>query len=257
MEKVHIGFCDGACSRNPGPGGWGSIVQTAEGYVIERGGAETETTNNRMEITALVQTLRVLIEYAKKNPNGAKLATVYTDSRYVIDGITKWIYGWKRNGWKTSTGGDVSNRELWELLSAAWAEAKTVLTVRLEYVAGHAGIVGNERADEIAVAYTEVAKIFPQPKEVALFNGPALDYPRDITNISPGRVLTSKKKSTGGKAMGYLSVLEGKAIRHRSWGACEKRVKGTRALFRKYTSEAEEKQILASWGVFAPDVKDE
>jgi len=248
-NSFHLAFCDGACSGNPGPGGWGVVVRTADGRVIERGGAEAPTTNNRMEITAVAEVLRILLEIKEPLSNERPKATIYTDSRYVIQGITKWIHGWKRNGWKTATGSAVSNQELWEALLALWNEMKAHHRVALEYVPGHSGVVGNERADEIATA-------FAKDEKIELYRGDAAVYPRDLENLTVGK--TPAKKSSSGKALGYLSLLEGKAIRHRNWGACEKRVKGkAKALFRKYTSADEEKQILTSWGVFPHDVKEE
>jgi len=133
-------YTDGACSGNPGPGGWGVLLLAKDGEAIlkERtlNGGEPETTNNRMELMAAISALEVL-----ERPS---TLTVVTDSAYVKDGITKWIHGWKRNGW-TKKGG-LKNAELWQRLDAAQARHK----VTWEWSKGHAGHPENERADELA-----------------------------------------------------------------------------------------------------------
>ena len=133
-------YTDGACSGNPGPGGWGVLLLAKDGETIlkERtlNGGEPETTNNRMELMAAISALEVL-----ERPS---TLTVVTDSAYVKDGITKWIHGWKRNGW-TKKGG-LKNTELWQRLDAAQARHK----VTWEWIKGHAGHPENERADELA-----------------------------------------------------------------------------------------------------------
>lgn len=133
-------YTDGACSGNPGPGGWGVLLLAKDGERIlkERtlNGGEPETTNNRMELMAAISALEVL-----ERPSSL---TVVTDSAYVKDGITKWIHGWKRNGW-TKKGG-LKNAELWQRLDAAQARHK----VTWEWIKGHAGHPENERADELA-----------------------------------------------------------------------------------------------------------
>ena len=133
-------YTDGACSGNPGPGGWGVLLLAKDGETIlkERtlNGGEPETTNNRMELMAAISALEVL-----ERPS---TLTVVTDSAYVKDGITKWIHGWKRNGW-TKKGG-LKNAELWQRLDAAQARHK----VKWEWIKGHAGHAENERADELA-----------------------------------------------------------------------------------------------------------
>ena len=133
-------YTDGACSGNPGPGGWGVLLQARDGDVVlkerELSGGEAETTNNRMELLAAIHALEAL--------ERASTLTVVTDSAYVKDGITKWIHGWKRNGWKKKGG--LKNVGLWQRLDAAQARHD----VRWEWVKGHAGHPENERADELA-----------------------------------------------------------------------------------------------------------
>jgi ribonuclease HI len=135
-------FTDGACSGNPGPGGWGAIlrIKTAEGGNRERelAGGDPATTNNRMELMAAIQGLEAL-----KRPCRVRL---FTDSIYVRDGVTKWIHGWKKNGWRTADKKPVKNVELWQRLDAARAPHQ----VDWIWVKGHSGHAENERADQLA-----------------------------------------------------------------------------------------------------------
>ncbi|HEY5820109.1 MAG TPA: ribonuclease HI [Mesorhizobium sp.] len=136
MKRVEI-FTDGACSGNPGPGGWGAILRYGEA-VKELKGGEPDTTNNRMELMAAISGLSALKEPAE--------VALYTDSKYVMDGISKWIHGWKRNGWKTADKKPVKNGELWVALD----EENKRHNVVWHWVKGHDGHVENERADELA-----------------------------------------------------------------------------------------------------------
>lgn len=137
-------YTDGACSGNPGPGGWGVLLQAKTGneVVKERTlkGGEADTTNNRMELLAAINALEKL--------ERASTITVITDSAYVKNGVTGWIHGWKRNGWKTAAKKPVKNVELWQRLD----EAQARHSVTWEWIKGHAGHPGNERADELARA---------------------------------------------------------------------------------------------------------
>jgi ribonuclease HI len=135
-EPVDI-FTDGACSGNPGPGGWGAILRY-NGVEKELSGAEPETTNNRMEMMAAIAALEAL-----KRPARVRL---HTDSTYLKDGITKWIHAWKARGWKTAGRKPVKNRDLWQRLEAAIEPHQ----VEWFWVKGHAGHPENERADELA-----------------------------------------------------------------------------------------------------------
>lgn len=137
-------YTDGACSGNPGPGGWGALLQAKEGDTVVKeralSGGEADTTNNRMELLAAIAALEAL-----ERPS---TITIVTDSAYVKNGVTGWIRGWKRNGWKTSTNKPVKNIELWQRLDTAQARHR----VTWEWVKGHAGHPENERADELARA---------------------------------------------------------------------------------------------------------
>jgi ribonuclease HI len=146
-------YTDGACSGNPGPGGWGALLQAVEdGAVVkerELKGGEAATTNNRMELLAAIAALEAL--------DRASPITIVTDSNYVKNGITSWIHGWKRNGWKTASKKPVANAELWQRLDAARARHD----VTWKWVKGHAGHPENERAD--ALARAGMAPFKPKP----------------------------------------------------------------------------------------------
>lgn len=137
-------YTDGACSGNPGPGGWGVLMIALEGaqVVKERtlNGGEAHTTNNRMELLAAISALEALTRDSA--------LTIVTDSAYVKNGVTEWIHGWKRNGWRTSGKDPVKNVDLWQRLDAAQARHK----VTWRWIKGHAGHTENERADELARA---------------------------------------------------------------------------------------------------------
>jgi ribonuclease HI len=136
MADIEI-WTDGACSGNPGPGGWGAILRSGK-HEKELNGGEVLTTNNRMELTAAIEALAAL-----KNPSNV---TLWTDSTYVKGGITGWIEGWKRNGWRTSAKKPVKNDDLWKALD----EATQRHQIEWRWVKGHAGHPENERADELA-----------------------------------------------------------------------------------------------------------
>jgi ribonuclease HI len=136
MKEISI-WTDGACSGNPGPGGWGALLRSGEHEKELCGGAEN-TTNNRMELMAAIEALNAL-----KQPSHVEL---YTDSQYVKGGMTGWIVGWKKNGWKTSAKKPVKNDDLWRALDEAVSRHK----INWHWVKGHAGHAENERADELA-----------------------------------------------------------------------------------------------------------
>ncbi|HEX8193016.1 MAG TPA: ribonuclease HI [Allosphingosinicella sp.] len=138
MTEVEI-FTDGACKGNPGPGGWGAIVRSGA-HEKEMCGGEPVTTNNRMELLAAIRALQAL-----KRPCAV---TLHTDSNYVKDGITKWIHGWQKNGWKTADKKPVKNAELWQEL----LEATRTHRIDWRWVKGHSGHPENERADALASA---------------------------------------------------------------------------------------------------------
>ncbi|MEJ0037625.1 MAG: ribonuclease HI [Gammaproteobacteria bacterium] len=137
MKHIEI-YADGACRGNPGPGGWAALLISGENRK-EISGSETHTTNNRMELLAAIRALETL-----KKPGTT--ARVYTDSQYVIKGISEWVAGWKRRGWKTADKKPVKNQDLWELLDALAAQHE----LEWHWVKGHSGVEGNERVDQLA-----------------------------------------------------------------------------------------------------------
>ena len=137
MSDAVVVYTDGACKGNPGPGGWGALLRW-NGHEKELFGGEVQTTNNRMELTAVIEALSAL----KKR----SCVAVYTDSAYVKNGITSWIHNWKQRGWRTADKKPVKNVELWQRLD----ELAAAHDVRWHWVRGHNGDPGNERADELA-----------------------------------------------------------------------------------------------------------
>jgi ribonuclease HI len=159
-------YTDGSARGNPGPAGWGSvIIDHVQGSVVELGGRFDMATNNRMELLALHDSL-VYIE-------GKKLydtpITFFIDSAYVQKGVTLWMYGWERNGWKTASKGDVLNQDLWQEIFFLVFRLKRLVTMKFEKVAGHAGDFGNERADTVATSYA-------LSKPTLLYKGPLAKY---------------------------------------------------------------------------------
>ncbi len=230
MQNVTI-FCDGSAIGNPGPGGWGAVVIVGKD-VRELGGYDAHTTNNRMELTAAIESLRSLKEKSR--------VTVKTDSRYVMNGITKWVKGWEKNGWQTKGKTDVLNKELWQKL----VKISGAHDVAWEHVRAHVGIAGNERVDMIANG-------FARKEKARLFKGSEKEYGEFLKTMPKARVVSkskSKSKKTG-PAYSYVSVLDGKVMTHKTWAECEKRVKGKPAKFKKVFSREEEATLVAEWSL--------
>ena len=164
LESVII-FTDGSSRGNPGPGGFGAII-VADGNVTELGGREEETTNNRME-------LRAAIEALLRTKGERRKILLYCDSTYVVSGITKWVHGWQKRGWKTADKRPVLNRDLWEEL----LQATHGRDIEWRQVGGHMGVAGNERSDEIATAYAD-------NEALVLYSGLLTNYGiRNILNV--------------------------------------------------------------------------
>jgi ribonuclease HI len=236
-----IVFTDGAAKGNPGPGGWGAIVVTSDRRVTELGGGSPHTTNNRMELGGAIAALQHIA-----NQRGP--VAIYTDSTYLIQGITQWVWGWRRRGWKTAQGGDVLNRDLWEQLSSL-VGARARGDVDWHWVRGHVGTPGNERADQISVAFAlqESADLYVGPLDGYAL--PILHLPDD-TRLPKRSAGTASTARTKGAAHSYLSVVDGVPMRHLTWAECERRVKGqSGARFKKATSAADEAAILNGWGI--------
>lgn len=222
-------FTDGASRGNPGRGGWGAVIVKGD-EILELGGREDMTTNNKMELMAAIEALRLV-------PAGV-LVDLYTDSSYVINGITKWVNGWQRNGWMTKTKDEVMNRDLWERL----VEAKDGKRVEWKYLGGHSGIAGNERCDEIATAFAD-------EREMDLYKGDLKKYPiKNILDLSHDETKVSKKSHSKAQAYSYVSKVDGEIKTHKTWAECEARVKGkSNTRFRKAISKEQEEQIIGEF----------
>lgn len=231
MNNKIIIYTDGSSRGNPGPGGYGAIV--IEGTNIEEiGDGETRTTNNRMEISAALYAI-------KKTPVGSKIR-LFTDSGYLINGITKWIHGWLKNNWKTSDKKDVLNKDLWQKLFDVVEDRE----IEWFQVKGHAGIPGNNRADEIATG-------FGQGEKVILFKGDLRNYEINVSEPTKQEMSeTSDRERRNTRAYSYISLVNGELVKHSTWSECEARVKGKEgAKFRKTISAEDELEIMRSWGV--------
>lgn len=231
-------FSDGACSGNPGPGGWGAVVVTPDGIVREFGGQGADTTNNRMEMSAVLNALKAI-------QDDSRPVLFFTDSTYVIRGLTQWIWGWRKRGWVNAEGQTVLNRDLWEELDRV-ARARGKDNIRWEWVRGHRGVPGNERCDEIAVGMT-------QRRWVDLYSGPLIKYSVAIHDLPDHEELPEMKpKEAKQAAYSYLSFVDGVVCRHRDWASCERRVKGkSGAKFKKAMAAGEEAEIINGWGLSA------
>jgi ribonuclease HI len=234
-----ISFTDGASSGNPGPAGWGAVISVTEQpdrgsdgalpEVKEIGGPIKEGTNNEAELTAAINVLR----FAESN--SVDTVTIYTDSSYLIDGATSWVYGWQKNGWQTRSGDPVKNQDLWQQILTL----QQSLSVSYEKVAGHAGVPANERADDIATD-------FAAREEPSLYAGKKVQYDTSlqaqVAQIPNGPV--------------YLSLVDGVAKQHSSWQDCKQRVDGVDAQYRKAKTKQERQDVLSGWGKNTEDVTD-
>jgi len=242
-----IVFADGASSGNPGPGGWGAVIATPDGQIIELGGFENSTTNNQMELTAVIRALEGIGDLSLP-------VAVHTDSVYVIRGITQWVWSWRNKNWKTAEGGDVANQELWKRLIALVVQRNAQgSSIEWRYVRGHSGIPGNERCDEIAVAYSK-------RKSPRLYVGSLLSYSVAIHDLPEKFDLPelSTRKTASTPAYSYLSLIGNTPTRHKTWAECERRVKGqSGAKFKKAMTPQEEQQILEAWGYSLKDLPTE
>jgi len=238
-------FADGAAKGNPGPGGWGAVIVTPDGHVTELGGRAAHTTNNQMELSAVIEAL-------KRVRGVAGALAVYTDSTYVFRGISQWINAWRRRDWKTAEGTPVLNREYWEALSALVSARGRAGRIAWHYVRGHTGVPGNERVDEIASQFATGGR-------VDLYDGPLLRYPIAVLDLPEDTTVPERKPASQSRAKqsaySYLSVVDGKPMRHATWPECERRVKGrSGARFKKAMSAADEVAILRAWGLSPSDL---
>lgn len=149
MNKIIV-YTDGAARGNPGKAGWGAVIISGE-KIKELGGRSDKATNNQMELTAPIEALK----YLSKASFGSGEMEIFSDSKYVILGITEWIFNWKKNNWRNAAKKPVLNKELWEELDGIVSEVSKKMKIKWTYVEGHAGILYNERADAIATAFAD------------------------------------------------------------------------------------------------------
>lgn len=238
-DNTIIIYTDGSSLGNPGPGGYGVvIVSLPYGEVFELGGGKSHTTNNEMELSAAIAALSYVS--SMETP-----VEIFTDSKYVIQGVTIWVNGWERNGWVTTSKNPVSHKELWQQLVSLTRsyESKTLLS--WHYVAGHTGVPGNERADDIAQGFAGSGSF-------DLYRGMLDGYPYgDILTVNLEQQSANKaaRKKSSGKAYSYLSLIDGVVQRHQTWAETEDRVKGKSAKYKKALSAEHEQEILNEWGV--------
>lgn len=226
-------FTDGAARGNPGPGGWGAIILT-DNTAMELGGREAHTTNNRMELTAVISALESLPAQAGIQE---KEVTVFTDSAYVVSGITRWVIGWKKNKWKTSQKEDVLNKDLWERLVRA-TEHKVI---DWKLIKGHSGTAGNERCDIIATSFAD-------GNPTILYNGSRARYGVLISDSPMSGVGKENKSKSKSKAYSYVSLVDGVVKVHKTWDECKARVHGASgAKYKKSTSPADEEEIIREY----------
>lgn len=242
FKNCYLVFSDGACSGNPGPGGWGTIVYEPTGKVIEFGDHQDQTTNNAMEITGV---LKGLIYLRNIRTSKESAVHVFSDSTYVLRGIQFWVWGWKKKNWINSEGLPVANKNLWQELSL---QVSGFEKIHWHYLRGHKGIPANERCDQIATARSK-------NKYEPLFEGSLLNYSVPIFDLPDDTSLPEIKSKVEKKQVySYVSLVKGQPMRHLDWASCERRVKGqSGAKFKKTHSAEEERIILAEWGVCLDD----
>jgi len=224
-------FTDGSSRGNPGPGGWGTIVLNDD-TVAELGGREDNTTNNRMELTAVISGLESVSRETE--------IILYTDSAYVVNGITRWVKGWAKNNWKTSTKDDVQNKDLWGRLVTA-TEHKVI---DWKLIKGHSGTEGNERCDVIATSFADSSPVI-------LYIGSRDRYGVSVS-IKESSGEKNKSKSSDNKkrkAYSYVSMVGGKIETHKTWDECKAIVNGVSgAKFKKSISPMDEEEIIKEFG---------
>ena len=227
-------FTDGAAKGNPGRGGYGVVISYPD-TVVELGGFKQLTTNNEMELKAVVEALKAVQSVTVS-------VAIYTDSKYVVDGATGWIFGWLKNGWKTKANTDVANKELWQELLPLLQKVK----IDWHKVPGHVGIAGNERVDTIASDFATKGTFI-------LYNGTKKDYGLAIedTSYDESKAVdrSDARKRQAQKAYSYISLVDGVVMIHKTWAECEARVKGKSGVrFKKSLDAQNEKEIVKEFG---------
>lgn len=243
MNSIDV-YTDGSSRGNPGPGGWGALITDhMKSTVKELGGKEDPTTNNRMELMASLEALKYLEEKKYKD----RMIVMHTDSAYLLQGITGWVFAWEKNGWKTKTGEDVLNKDLWEALLRVTFRMGEKGDIVWKKVEGHSGLVGNDRTDEIATGYADGERMM-------LFSGALSEYEKLVGSIHEKNTANATKKPSKKKssqtAYSYVSMIEGKIKTYKTWAECEKAVKGKKgARYQKVFTQDEEHDLIGRWSL--------
>lgn len=253
MKAIKI-YTDGSSIGNPGPGGWAAVIYF-DNKVKELGGyGGDESTNNKMEINSSIEALKFVYENIFNKDEDIKIE-ICSDSAYLINGITKWIFGWMKNGWVNKMEDEVANRDLWEKLHFYTSKMK----VSWSKVAGHSGVHVNERCDIIANG-------FATKEDVKLFDGDESEYEKAV-NLGERRSSSKTKgqfKNTESKGLSdmnnivtvskkpksgyYISYVNQILMKHETWTECEARVKGVKgAKFKKVKDLMEEEAVVKQW----------
>ncbi len=261
-DKEIIIFTDGSSRGNPGRGGYGvvAIYPNAHGemYVDELGGREDLTTNNKMELQAVIEGVKNFVGYYSDIELKDHTFNFYVDSKYVLQGATQWIHGWKKNNWITAGKEEVKNREEWKELDALIYGRG--LKTKWNLIEGHAGVFGNERCDAIATAFADAKGTSDDAKKnINLFTGTLAEYQASeigvgILNLeavnqdAKDKLKARKKSGSSAAAFSYVSMVDGDIQTHATWKECEARVKGkSKARFKKAISKSDEESIKASF----------
>jgi len=251
MLKDIIIYTDGSSLGNPGPAGWGAVIlvpdqnnsklkiESEKCKVIELGGREKSSTNNRMEMMAVIQALKIV----QKRKFKAKNIEIYSDSAYLLNGITLWIYGWVKNNWQTKNGTSVLNKDLWEELYKVSNDLTFSYKINWIKVAGHSGIQLNERCDAIANSWAA-------NNTTILFTGNLKDYQKLFGEITfqENSIKSKNKKKNKKEAYAYVFNVDGKIGTVKTWADCQKKVTGkSKAKYQKVFSKTEEQDLIAQW----------
>lgn len=258
-DKDIIIFTDGSSRGNPGRGGYGvvAIYPNAHGEMMvdELGGREDLTTNNKMELQAVIEGIKNFVGYYSDNELREHTFNFYVDSKYVLQGATQWIHGWKKNNWITAGKEEVKNKDEWKELDALMSGRG--LKTKWNLIEGHAGVFGNERCDVIATAFADASGTTEEAKKgIKLFTGTLAEYQAsdlgsdilnlDAVNQDAKDKMKARKKGSSSKvaAYSYVSAVDGDVRTHATWAECEARVKGkSGARFKKSTSRENENEI--------------
>jgi ribonuclease HI len=267
-EKEIVIFTDGSSRGNPGPGGYGAVAiypnSHGEMMVDEVGGGLDQTTNNRMELTAVIEGIKNFLYYYDNLADYT--FRIHTDSSYVLKGANEWLEGWKKKNWISSTKEEVKNQDLWQIYDelVSKGDGKGKLKILWKLVKGHSGVAGNERCDVIATGFAD-------NKTFDLFTGTLVKYQENIcpnildiggdfgsaksisgiigaSSIADALSTNGTKGSKSQKAYSYVSLVSGKINVDKNWADCEKRVKGVSGTkFKKSFSKEDEQKIIDSF----------